>query len=200
MKKTLKLALNGLALLIACPFGLVCKLLVRMSGSDSVFHDFSQLFSIIPGFPGDYLRKAFYRCTLNHCSLDVKISFGTLIAHPQTEIHEGAYIGPYCLIGKAVIGRHATLGSGVHLLSGKQQHRFDRMDVPIQDQGGTFEKISVGSDCWIGNGSIVMATIGDKSIIGAGSVVISPIESGTIAVGNPAHILRRRAGAGATAT
>ena len=72
---------------------------------DGIFHDFSQFLSLFPGLSGDFLRKGFYYWTLAHCSIQVKISFGTLVAHPQTEVHEGVYIGPYCLIGTAVIWR-----------------------------------------------------------------------------------------------
>jgi virginiamycin A acetyltransferase len=191
-KQVSKWLANGLALSLAGPFALLYRLVQLLSHSDGIFHDFSQFFSLFPGLPGDYLRKGFYYWTLAHCSIYVKISFGTLIAHPQTEIHEGVYIGPYCLIGTAIIGSNATLGSGVHLLSGKHQHNFDRLDLPIQEQGGRFEKISIGSNCWLGNGAIVMANLGSHAIVGAGSVVTSPMEPMSVVGGNPAKVVRRR--------
>jgi virginiamycin A acetyltransferase len=192
MNQWLKPLANGLALALTAPAGLLWRLLRFLSVSDGVFHDLSQFFSLIPGLPGDYLRKSFYYWTLSHCSLEVKISFGTLIAHPETEVHEGVYVGPYCLIGTAIIGPHATLGSGVHLLSGKRQHNFDHLNVPIQEQGGSFECISIGSNSWLGNGCIVMADIGSDAIVGAGAVVTSAVESLCIVVGNPARVVRRR--------
>lgn len=192
MKRFLRFFIEVASLAIAAPFAWVCRFAMLVSGSDDAFHGFSQFFSLVPGLPGDYLRKGFYYWILAHCSLQVKISFGTLIAHPQTEIHEGVYIGPYCLIGTATIGAHATIGSGVHLLSGKQQHHFDRLDVPIQEQGGRFARITIGSDSWLGNGCIVMADVGSKAIVGAGSVVTAPIDPMSIAVGNPAKVVRKR--------
>lgn len=50
----------------------------------------------------------------------------------------------------------------------------------------------IGSNCFIGVGSIVMpgVKIGDGSVIGAGSVVTKDIPPGMLAVGNPARILR----------
>lgn len=192
VKQVSKWLANGLAVSLAGPFALVYRLLRLLSKSDGIFHDFSQFLSLFPGLPGDYLRKGFYYWTLTHCSIQVKISFGTLIAHPQTEIHAGVYIGPYCLIGTAVIGPNATLGSGVHLLSGKHQHNFDRLELPIQEQGGCFEKISIGSNSWLGNGAIVMANVGNGAIVGAGSVVTSPIEPMAIVAGNPAKVVKRR--------
>jgi len=57
---------------------------------------------------------------------------------------------------------------------------------------GLDAKISIGEDCWVGNGSLVMANIGDKCIIGAGSVAIDDIPAFSIAVGNPARITKSR--------
>ena len=50
----------------------------------------------------------------------------------------------------------------------------------------------IGDNCFIGAFSIVMpgVTIGDSCVIGAGSVVTSDIPSNSIAVGNPARVIR----------
>ncbi|MCP5007919.1 MAG: acyltransferase, partial [Planctomycetes bacterium] len=55
-----------------------------------------------------------------------------------------------------------------------------------------FEKISIGEDTWIGNGSVVMANIGKKCIVGAGSVVTKDVEEYSIVAGNPAKLLKKR--------
>ena len=66
------------------------------------------------------------------------------------------------------------------------------IDTPIKNQGGNFEKITIGEDTWIGNGSLIMADIGNHCIIGAGSVVTNSIPDYSIAVGNPAKIIKIR--------
>jgi len=50
----------------------------------------------------------------------------------------------------------------------------------------------IGDNCFIGAGSIVMpgVKIGDGSVIGAGSVVTKDIPSGSLAVGNPARVIK----------
>lgn len=53
--------------------------------------------------------------------------------------------------------------------------------------------ITIGSDCWIGAGSIILpgVTIGDGTTIGAGSVVSRSIPDRVVAAGNPARVMRR---------
>ena len=84
------------------------------------------------------------------------------------------------------------MGSGVHILSGKQQHAISSLDTPIKDQGGKLTKIEIGDDCWIGNGAIIMANVGRQSIVAAGAVVVSPVEERVIVAGNPAAVIKNR--------
>ena len=52
--------------------------------------------------------------------------------------------------------------------------------------------IEIGSDVWVGGGTIICpgATIGSKAVIGAGSVVTRPIPAGVFAAGNPCRVIR----------
>lgn len=52
--------------------------------------------------------------------------------------------------------------------------------------------IRIGDKAWIGMNSLVLkgVTIGEGAIIGAGSVAASDIPSWTVAVGNPAHVVK----------
>ena len=156
------------------------------------FAGVSQLLSLLPGNLGSYLRYGFYRFAMNSCHPDGFIGFGALFSQVDTDIREGVYIGPQCNIGSCSIGSNTLLGSGVHVMSGKGQHNFDDIETPIKDQGGQLSKISIGNDCWIGNGSMIMANIGNHCVIGAGSIVTSDIPDYSIAAGNPAKIIKTR--------
>ncbi|HLN31099.1 MAG TPA: hypothetical protein VK395_25385, partial [Gemmataceae bacterium] len=55
-----------------------------------------------------------------------------------------------------------------------------------------FEQVVIGTNCWIGNSTVIMADIGANCVIGAGSVVVRSLPARSIAVGNPARVVRSR--------
>ncbi|MGN0037208.1 MAG: sugar O-acetyltransferase [Bacteroidaceae bacterium] len=54
------------------------------------------------------------------------------------------------------------------------------------------EPVTIGDNCWIGGGVTILpgVSIGDNVTIGAGSVVVDDIPSDTVAVGNPARVVK----------
>lgn len=52
--------------------------------------------------------------------------------------------------------------------------------------------VTIGNNCWIGGSVTILpgVTIGDNVTIGAGSVVVKDIPSNSIAVGNPAKVIK----------
>ncbi len=55
------------------------------------------------------------------------------------------------------------------------------------------EGVTIGDDCWIGGNSVICpgVTIGKGCVIGAGSVVTKDIPDNSLAVGNPAKVIRK---------
>ncbi|MGN0085932.1 MAG: sugar O-acetyltransferase [Alloprevotella sp.] len=52
--------------------------------------------------------------------------------------------------------------------------------------------VTIGHNCWIGGSVTILpgVTIGDNVTIGAGSVVVNDIPANSVAVGNPAKVVR----------
>lgn len=192
MRNAIKTIVDAICMAVMFPVFALYRLLGSIGNRDGCFWGFSQALSLLPGLPGNYLRKSFYRMAMARCDRDCAILFGTIFSHVGTEIGKGVYIGPSCNIGKCRIENYCTLGSNVHVMSGKRQHAFDDLETPIKDQGGLFEKVVIGEDTWIGNSALVMANVGKKCIIGAGSVVTKDVGDYSIVAGNPAKVIGTR--------
>jgi maltose O-acetyltransferase len=85
-------------------------------------------------------------------------------------------IGDFCFFGPAV-----QIYTASHPMN-SQLRRNQEFGRPV----------SIGSDVWVGGGSIICpgVTIGSKTVIGAGSVVTRDVPDGVVAVGNPCRVLR----------
>lgn len=158
----------------------------------TLFAGYSQALAMAPGLTGQLLRRAFYGAVLAECDAESCIQWGTTFSTPDAVVSRGVYIGANCSIGRAVLSEHVTLGSNVHVLSGKNQHGFDDPDAPVQDQPGRYDQVRIGKNTWLGNGSLVMANVGDRCVVAAGSVVVDVVPDDSVVGGNPARILRRR--------
>jgi serine acetyltransferase len=108
-------------------------------------------------------------------------------------------IGDRCLIGKGcgIVG-HERIEIGDDVFTGHQvyitdaNHGYDDPDLPIGRQFAPPRPVRIGSGSWLGHGSIVLpgVTIGRHVVVGAGSVVTDDLPDFTLAVGNPARVVR----------
>jgi virginiamycin A acetyltransferase len=155
-----------------------------------VYTFFAHTCALVPGAPGDYLRSAYYLLILPEFHMSSRVSFGSFFAHPEARVGHRVYVGSYCILGKVNIGEGIQIASSVQILSGQHQHIRD--SVGAVRHGGEFVTVSIGPDCWIGAGSIVMADVGTRTTIGAGSIVTRAIPADAVAVGSPARVIRSR--------
>lgn len=161
-------------------------------GKNSAFMSMSQLLSLFPGFFGSYIRGGFYRIAMNACSQNCLFGFLTTFSSPDIRIGNNIIFSTGANIGRCHIGADCIIGTYVMITGGKNQHRFDTRDIPIRLQGGEFHPVTIGRDCWIGAGAIVMADLGEGCIIAAGSVVTRPTPPYSIVAGVPAKVIGER--------
>lgn len=182
---------NGIALCIAAVPGFTCWIESRISEkSESLFNFWSHCFAMLPGRPGVYLRRAFYQLTLDYCSSDCFIGFGTLFSHRQVIVNHSSYVGCYSLIGSARIGEGALIGSRVSIISGTDLHELDAEGRWTATDLSRLRQIDIGKHAWIGEGAIIMADIGTGSHAAAGSVVSAAVPARVVVAGNPARFVR----------
>lgn len=94
--------------------------------------------------------------------------------------------------GGIEIGNDVMIGHGVSVLS--NSHRFDDLNVPMNQQGENFGKVIIGNNVWIGAKVTILygVTIGDGAIIGAHSLVNKDVLPNEIVAGAPVHHIRNR--------
>lgn len=93
--------------------------------------------------------------------------------------------------GGIVFDDDASIGPNTSIHSAN--HRFSDLDRRIIDQGWVDRPVRIGRDAWIGMNCTILpgADIGERAVIGGGSVVYGTIPAFTVAVGNPARVVRR---------
>ena len=191
IKSAVKSLADGLCLALAALPAALCRIEARLSPRGDVFSMFGQAIGLIPGLPGNWLRRAFYRLTLDDCAADCEIGFMTWFSSRHARIGSRVYIGPLGVIGDAVIGEGCLIATRVSILSGKRQHGFAADGTLIPFTRDRAAVVTIGRNTWIGEGAIVIADIGDRCIVAAGSVVSSPVPTGQVVGGNPARFIRQ---------
>src|SRR5258708_3985961 len=135
----LKRLVQGVSLLLVAPAALFCG----FGRVPMLFGTFAQLYALVPGIVGDYLRISFYKLTLEACSLDSRVSFGAFFAHPEARIADRVYIGSYSVLGRVHIGPRTQIATAVQVLSGKHQHTRGPEGRISGAESGLFTTISI---------------------------------------------------------
>lgn len=104
------------------------------------------------------------------------------------------------------IGDDVLFGPNVSLLPPMHPLRWQDRNVRKAADGSYYDyeygrPIVIGSNCWFGGNVTVLGgvTIGEGCVIGAGSVVTKDIPPHSVAVGNPARVIRTISDADASA-
>lgn len=110
-------------------------------------------------------------------------------------IGENVSIHPMCYIdatGGVFIGHDVSVAHSTTIMS--TTHLFERLDVPIKDQGTTSHPTVIEDGCWIGAHSVILAgvRIGSGSVVAANSVVNCDIPPRMVVAGSPAKVVGSR--------
>ena len=94
--------------------------------------------------------------------------------------------------GGLSIGDHTLVGFESVIIT--LSHEYERVDIPIHEQGARKAPVRIGNDVWIGCRAIIQpgVSIGDHAIVGAGAVVTRDVPAGAIVGGVPARVIRFR--------
>ena len=108
-------------------------------------------------------------------------------------------VGDHCVIGKgsAIVGHTNVeiddhVWTGPHVYVTDANHGYEDVSQPIGVQFAANEPVRIGAGSWLGTGVVVLpgSTIGKHVVVGAGAVVAGDLPDNTVAVGNPARVVR----------
>jgi acetyltransferase-like isoleucine patch superfamily enzyme len=111
----------------------------------------------------------------------------------RVHIGDDCSLNPHVTIaGRVEIGDGARIASHAALFG--FNHNFERLDVPIWQQGLTEQGIEIHDDVWIGTHVVVCdgVTVGAHSVVAAGAVVTRDVAPYSVVAGVPARIVRDR--------
>ena len=120
-------------------------------------------------------------CVIRSCSGIIKIG-NNVVVNYYTIMHG---------FGNITIGDDTLISPGVHMYA--QDHGISKHEL-IKNQDNAKKPIIIGSDVWIGAGSIITGgvTINNGAVVGAGSIITKDIPPYEIWAGNPAKKIRNR--------
>lgn len=133
---------------------------------------------------------------------DVRIAKGSYISRDTsvgdcTRINNVSYIsecdiGAFCAIGGRLVVRGSNHSTNTINLQAWAQKEIIQSDLKVV--GHRKRRVTIGNGVWIGDSVTVVpgACIGNGAVIGAGSVVTKSIPPYSVAVGNPAKVIRYR--------
>lgn len=95
------------------------------------------------------------------------------------------------VIGPVEIGSNVNLAQNITVTG--LNHNYQDITTPISEQGVSTSKVFISDNVWIGANSVILpgVNIGNHSVIGAGSVVTRDIPPYSIALGNPAKVIKK---------
>jgi acetyltransferase-like isoleucine patch superfamily enzyme len=114
---------------------------------------------------------------------------------PLLRIGDGTHIGRLihiACVGEIEIGPQVLMAERVFI--GDTYHEYQDPAVPVIDQPmAPPKKVTIGRGAFLGLGVVIGhgVTVGDQAYIGAGAVVTRNIPPRSVAVGNPARIIRQ---------
>lgn len=153
------------------------KLLHRLNVTQYMMNDKGKaiLSKLIPNAPASlYIEPPF------HCDYGYNITCG-----------QNVYFNVNCVVLDVM---EVKLGNNVFCAPAVQIYTATHpLNAVLRRSKENAKPVTIGDDCWIGGGAIICpgVTIGNRCVIGAGAVVTKDIPDDSLAVGNPAKVIRK---------
>lgn len=136
----------------------------------------------------------------NHVTIsgDLSISTGHVFDDPHVSIGDRVFLGHGLTVH---VARSITIEEGVLIAAGCFITDYDGHPSSYVDRTAgkpppprEVKEVTIRRNAWIGRGCLILkgVTIGEGAIVGAGTVVRESVPPFSVAIGNPARIIRER--------
>lgn len=190
LRNLAKWGFRGVALILTLPLVLVSRLeeFFSRGSTEVLFKNCGEVVAVVPTALGSFMRGAFYSATCKRVSWDAYFLLGSMVAHRDTTIGKGTIIGAWNVIGYSDLGNNVMCAGRVTILSGRHQHGDSKKRISSRESSDlNFKRVSVGDNCWIGEGAIITENVGSNCTIGAGAVLFKDADPDCTYLGNPAR-------------
>lgn len=193
-----------------------------MTSKERVYLQFEELWRCLwgwlPGGPGTVLRRLVYSPLFKSAGGGLRTGVGVVVqgfrnislgsrvglnrhaslyaARGRISIGDNVFVGDFSSINandaEITIGSNVAIAPMV-LIQGAN-HNFDRLDIPIVDQGHTSSFVIIEDNVWIAARCTILpgVRIHSGAVIAAGSVVTRDVPPDTVVAGSPARAIRLR--------
>ncbi len=145
-------------------------------------------------FGAKHIRGFLCRGIFKSAGKNINIEHGAYFGSGRDiEIGNNSGLGFNCRVyGPLKIGNDVMMGPDVMIFT--QNHKTERLDIPMRLQTAPKEPVYIGDDVWIGARVIILPgrKIGEGVIIGAGAVVTKDGPDYAVVGGNPAKVIKFR--------
>lgn len=143
-----------------------------------------------------FIRRLMFRFIFKKYGKNTMIDYKCFIRYPwRVKIGSNVAMNRGCELyssmrsdhGYIILEDHVILGPNVTIFSAGHDYFF----INLPD---TSAPVHIGRHAWIGGNTTILpgVAIGEGAVIGAGSVVTKDIPAYTVAVGNPAKVIKKR--------
>ena len=139
-----------------------------------------------------FIRRLSAKLMFEKCGKKVdigrKISFSSRVSlGDRSSIVDNDFI-----LGEVSIGKDVMMAANCALIA--SNHITERIDIPMNKQGGTDEPIFIGDDVWLCYGCTICAgvKIGTGAVVAAGAVVTKDVPEYAVVGGVPARVIKYR--------
>ena len=155
----------------------------------NLFYLFMEL---LPPFGRNLIFKFVFKSVGRNCLLDYKSYFRypsrITLGNNVTINRECALYASYMVAGVEIrIGNNVALSPHVRIFTAT--HDYSTLDLD-----DTAASVIIEDYAWIGGGATILpgVTVGEGAVIGAGSIVTKSVPPYSVALGNPARVIKRR--------